>query len=571
MKNKPLHIVLMLLLALLMSCSSDEKIEPTILVDTPTTDLILDSKQNAVLKIKFSSTYDWQAKSDAAWIVISPNKGTAGEHEINVLAKEDNRTGDVRSATITITSERISKQLTLNQASMSVLNLEQTDYEVAAEGEEMNIKFSANVKDCRFKLIPAGELPQWILLHEEKSSTRALESGALSLTVEKNRNLKSRKALLQIAAVDTDNPDNILLKSSVITIQQAEAKVGTSTSYTAYDKKVIAVQSHSIGNGIPLVFMGDGFIDKDIEDGYYQKAMEKGIEHFFTEEPVKSLRGYFDVWIVTAVSQNNAFGSAYSTCFGCTLAGGGSSGINGNHNTVKEYAGLVPELRENPLLFNETMAVVILNTEAYAGTTYFGFYDPAYGTTEFAIGYCPIIYGLDNEMFRRVLCHECIGHGFAKLLDEYSYEQMGVIPDEEVENTRNMQQQLGWAMNVDFTNDRNRVLWSHFLKDKRYQGEDVFGEVLGTYEGACTYWRGAWRPTSESMMRSNTHGFNAPSREAIYKRIMRLAHGETWNYDVEEFKEFDLHHLPVPTRTTTRMYDVQMPPFATPVFVGKEF
>lgn len=104
MKNKPLHIVLMLLLALLMSCSSDEKIEPTILVDTPTTDLILDSKQNAVLKIKFSSTYDWQAKSDAAWIVISPNKGTAGEHEINVLAKEDNRTGDVRSATITITS-----------------------------------------------------------------------------------------------------------------------------------------------------------------------------------------------------------------------------------------------------------------------------------------------------------------------------------------------------------------------------------------------------------------------------------------------------------------------------------
>ena len=63
-------------------------------------------------------------------------------------------------------------------------------------------------------------------------------------------------------------------------------------------------------------------------------------------------------------------------------------------------------------------------------------------------------------------------------------------------------QEMGWAANVDFTNDRNAVLWSKFLKDSRYQGKDNYGETLGIYEGACTYWSGAYRPTTESMMRS---------------------------------------------------------------------
>ncbi|MDE7421967.1 MAG: hypothetical protein K2N35_17405 [Muribaculaceae bacterium] len=33
--------------------------------------------------------------------------------------------------------------------------------------------------------------------------------------------------------------------------------------------------------------------------------------------------------------------------------------------------------------------------------------------------------------------------------------------------------------------------------------------------------------------------FNAPSREAIYKRIMQLSEGEDWTYDYEAFVAFD--------------------------------
>lgn len=126
-------------------------------------------------------------------------------------------------------------------------------------------------------------------------------------------------------------------------------------------------------------------------------------------------------------------------------------------------------------------------------------------------------------------------------------------------------QQMGWAANVDFTPSRNDVLWNRFLTDARYQGADAYGELLGVYEGACTYWSGAYRPTNDSMMRNNQHGFNAPSREAIFKRIMSLAYGEAWTYDYEEFVAFDLAHLPQPVDAQTKAPAEATRHFATPV------
>ena len=40
-------------------------------------------------------------------------------------------------------------------------------------------------------------------------------------------------------------------------------------------------------------------------------------------------------------------------------------------------------------------------------------------------------------------------------------------------------------------------------------------------------------------MRYNTGGFNAPSREAIYYRIHKLAYGDSWEYDYEDFVKYD--------------------------------
>ena len=40
-------------------------------------------------------------------------------------------------------------------------------------------------------------------------------------------------------------------------------------------------------------------------------------------------------------------------------------------------------------------------------------------------------------------------------------------------------------------------------------------------------------------MRDNTGGFNAPSREAIWYRLHKLAYGDSWTYNYEDFVKYD--------------------------------
>ena len=88
-------------------------------------------------------------------------------------------------------------------------------------------------------------------------------------------------------------------------------------------------------------------------------------------------------------------------------------------------------------------------------------------------------------------------------------------------------------MNVDFTDDRSKVLWRDFLADARYAHEDI-----GIYEGACSYMSGVYRSSEDSMMGSNTLGFNAQSRRVLYDMVMRRGAGTEPSY--EEFVSFDM-------------------------------
>lgn len=552
------------LLIVLSACSSEEKITPTLNIQTPEAEWVIGAEANSQLIIKFTSTLPWQAHCNEKWIVLSSLEGETGENSLRILANGSNDTGEERIAILTLESGNLTREINIRQLTDPLLRTKQTNYTVSNKGEDINIQYTTNLKSGDL-VVAFKDSPNWIIV-KDKSNSRALQEGVVTLTISPNEERKERKGQFWLQWIDEKNSNEILATSELITVTQEAANVGISTDYSQ-NKKVFQLQQHSQGLGIPLIFMGDGFLDKEIENGYYRQVMEKGMENFFTEEPVKSLRDYFDIWYVNVVSANNAFGDNYSTAFNCWLEGNGSTLIEGNHERVMEYAMNVPTLKENPNLFNEATCIVILNTEEYAGTCYFGF-NNGIQTINLAIGYCPMIYGMEDDMFRRVLCHECIGHGFSKLLDEYSYQEMGKIPTSEISETQKMQE-LGWAANVDFTNDRNSVLWSKFLKDSRYQGKDNYDETLGIYEGACTYWSGAYRPTNESMMRSNMHGFNAPSREAIYKRVMSTAYGKEWEYNYEEFVAFDQAHLPMPTEATTRAtYKEATRPFSLPVFTN---
>lgn len=297
-----------------------------------------------------------------------------------------------------------------------------------------------------------------------------------------------------------------------------------SQDYSA-DGRVVQLQRATLGAGIDVVLLGDGFCDRNIADGDYMQAMRQAMEALFSEEPFTSLRGYFNVYAVVAVSRHEGYFTGGERALGSYFASG--STVGGDDAACRAYALRVPGMTEEQL--HETLIVVLMNERQYAGTSYL--YKPPSGSvcgSGLAVCYFPL--GRDAEMFAQLLLHEAGGHGFAKLGDEYGAG--GAIPQERIDSYR-AREENGWWCNVDFTASPEAVKWSRFLHDARYAGEG-----LGIFEGACTYGAGAYRPTENSIMRDNTGGFNAPSREAIWRRVMYRAYGPG-AYDYEIFVPWD--------------------------------
>ena len=343
------------LLIVLSACSSEEKITPTLNIQTPEAEWVIGAEANSQLIIKFTSTLPWQAHCNEKWIVLSSLEGETGENSLRILANGSNDTGEERIAILTLESGNLTREINIRQLTDPLLRTKQTNYTVSNKGEDINIQYTTNLKSGDL-VVAFKDSPNWIIV-KDKSNSRALQEGVVTLTISPNEERKERKGQFWLQWIDEKNSNEILATSELITVTQEAANVGISTDYSQ-NKKVFQLQQHSQGLGIPLIFMGDGFLDKEIENGYYRQVMEKGMENFFTEEPVKSLRDYFDIWYVNVVSANNAFGDNYSTAFNCWLEGNGSTLIEGNHERVMEYAMNVPTLKENPNLFNEATSLV---------------------------------------------------------------------------------------------------------------------------------------------------------------------------------------------------------------------
>ena len=281
----------------------------------------------------------------------------------------------------------------------------------------------------------------------------------------------------------------------------------TSTDYSK-DGEVMTLQTATVGQGFDIVFVGEGFVDKDMaEGGKYEQKMQEAMEQFFAYEPYTSLRSRFNVYAVKAVSPNAEF-------FGDT-----HHAIDKNDAKAFEYAKKVTALNtDGPMHVN-----VIYSNMAGRSVTNMYSGDGSY-----------VAYMMDG--ISMVLNHEAGGHGIGRLHDEYVEPgNEGLMLPEELKAAADEQwEQYGWGANIDWRSNPAEVKWAHFINDSRYAGEG-----LGVYEGSWLYSYGAYRPTQNSMMRYNDCPFNAPSREAIYKYVMQESEGSSWTYDYETFVAFD--------------------------------
>ena len=289
-------------------------------------------------------------------------------------------------------------------------------------------------------------------------------------------------------------------------------KLYQSTDYSK-DGEVFTIQKATKGKGINLVFLGEGFIDKDMAaGGKYESKMKEATDKMFELEPYKSLKDRFNIYGVKVVSPTAEF------------IEGAEKRINEDYGTAFTYAAKV-NLPAN----TRRMVAVIYNTNYYVDRSYCGLYSNG----DFV--------AFNMDVIDNTLIHEVCGHGIAKLADEYvEGGQENLYLSEDDKNTLDQMYLVdwGWYANVDYHNTKNTVRWAQLLNDSRYANDN-----LDIYEGAYYVGKGAYRPSKNSMMNSNISWFNAPSREAIYKAVMTLSEGSSWKYDYEEFVEFDSKNI----------------------------
>ena len=508
---------------LIASCSEDEANSIT-LTTTGTTELYSVTNQSADVKFKASSS--WKASSGANWLTVSPKSGEAGNHVITVATTATNRTGSSRVSNVTIESGGTQKTISVKQRGEYAI-FDRDELNVPSEGGTYRVDFRTNLEDDQLHIYASVSLEDWLKDTESDARTRAEYKGYLyPMRLLPNESTNARDGALFFAMLDNAGTPILL---DTLFIYQEGRDLGYMSSDYSEDGKVKLLNKATEGKGIPIVLMGDGFVDQEIADSTYSKVMNQAMDNLFSEEPIKSLRDYFNVYQVTAVSPRNHFEGISSTAFG-TVPDRQTMGIEVDAGAVMKYVKKVEGIDSL-----NTLAVVILNTNINRGVTYMmGSNKQEYN---YAIALCPVIDSLKSEIFRQVLTHEAVGHGFAKLADEYVRSTEGSATDEDIKRLKELHEKWAWFMNVDSERDSAKVIWTKFIYDPEFANEQI-----STYEGGYTFYKGVYRPTQESMMRSNNAPFNAPSRQAIYNKVMKLGLGKTPSY--EEFVAFDQQHKP---------------------------
>lgn len=307
-------------------------------------------------------------------------------------------------------------------------------------------------------------------------------------------------------------------------------------SYDYDEDEVITLQKATRGNGVNLVFLGDGYNNKDIANGTYLKDMKQQMEYFFGVEPYTTYREYFNVYTAIALSQESGVGTVNTLCdnkFETTFTGGAS--LMCNTNDVFKYALRMPTVNSGNL--NQTLIVLTPNTTDYGGVTNMWADGSAIAITPKSADYYPY----DS---RGIVQHEASGHGFGKLGDEYIYHnafisscQCFCCPHEAEFNAAKAN---GWYENLSLTGKMHKVPWSHLIFNDKYSA------VVDIYEGGFMHSRGVFRSELNSCMNNNIPYFSTISREAIVKRIKQYA-GETYSFD-----EFVKNDNPNPGSRSTR-------------------
>ena len=196
--------------------------------DIVTSGISVESAEQSIT-LSFSTNVAWSATVSADWLTISPSSGEAGKNSVKVEV-EENRTGQPRSATITISDKESTRKVSVTvrqEALKASLTVSPESLEFSAnKGEEM-LSITSNTdwvitKDA-----------EWITLDSDKGKGLA----TIAAGVTENTSLTSRTGTITVSTSDGSVKKTVSVRQSgadvIFTIDKNEfnvAAVGESFS-----------------------------------------------------------------------------------------------------------------------------------------------------------------------------------------------------------------------------------------------------------------------------------------------------------------------------------------------------
>lgn len=287
------------------------------------------------------------------------------------------------------------------------------------------------------------------------------------------------------------------------------------------------------GAGINIYVIGEGYDRAEhAVGGTADYWLERSADAIFEIEPYKKLRHLFNVYIIYAHSPERGvslFEDRRESRYGYwQRKPKNSSGATINHQEVYDTARRSMQTAgytDTASTMYFLMVVNSTNTGLHKGLMTQKRFKEEDGSRLIKVALNPTC-----SSHNSLIWHEFGGHAFGSLGDEYPPRANSKQNIWKGNPTR-------LPANLDAEPDPTRGRWAQFVNDPRYAHEK-----LGAYKGAGSRRHNLYRATEWSIMRQGGNAklrFNAPSRAAIYTKIMKLAY-PGWQFDYETFVQFDL-------------------------------
>ena len=319
-------------------------------------------------------------------------------------------------------------------------------------------------------------------------------------------------------------------------IKLTQKAVGTALSRTYYTngQKVVLNQANASGcsNYFNIVILGDGYKKKDLAvGGKFERSARSAMDIFFSIEPYKSFKDRFNVYMVAYESADEgtdikSSGIEKNTYFGSYCQGGGNTAAYVADtapviNAVKAAAG------SDDAQYYRSIALLLINTDEQAGSTGYPFRDYKSGFANSYASFAIAALAANSTGTNGLIKHEAGGHAFGRLADEYYTN--GTTASSSNKTDLSNWHAKGWYWNVNPNNTSNYYKFTN----SAYSSSEV-----SFVEGGWGYQYGMYRPTQGGMMQGSTGVFNAPSRHAIYHRIITESEGVN-AYSWSKFLDYD--------------------------------